>query len=171
MNTKSEELREKARRLTEKAEESFERSDTDGFLSQWANNLSARKALVEAEIEDAGGLGKIACIVDADDRIAPVRPIETKFGQKFARFEDFQAANDRGGQVVEWLTASRLEKAGYRRAFCLRPAKAEIVGSDAATCYPMAVPSDDLLIDPEARVVVVFEKDAEGEIVEREVAR
>jgi len=45
--------REKAAKYQKRVEDSFERSDTDGFLSQWANGLHARLEERLAEIEEA----------------------------------------------------------------------------------------------------------------------
>jgi len=42
--------REKVAECHQWAEESFERSDTDGFLSQWASGITARLHEVRAEI-------------------------------------------------------------------------------------------------------------------------
>lgn len=47
-------------------EASFQRCDTDGFLSQWANGLTARKEEAEAEILENGGHALIAVLVDRE---------------------------------------------------------------------------------------------------------
>lgn len=49
------EHRELAQKADERVAESIERSDTDGFLSQWANGLTAQKHRLLADIAEAGG--------------------------------------------------------------------------------------------------------------------
>ncbi len=154
--SKSEALRIEADQHDRDAQESFERCDTDGFLSQWASGITGERKRLQASILENDGMAEIACLVDADDRIAPARWIETRFGGCYALFEDFDSANSRSGQIVEWLSDAKMERLGYRRALCLRPAKAEIVGSDALNCRAMAVPNDDLLVNPDAKVVAIF---------------
>lgn len=44
-----------AARMRDEARESFERCDTDGFLSQWSSNISASKAELQAHIIENGG--------------------------------------------------------------------------------------------------------------------
>jgi hypothetical protein len=52
----AEKLRQEAAQHETDAAESFERCDTDGFVSQWASGLSAQKARVQADIVEAGGV-------------------------------------------------------------------------------------------------------------------
>jgi hypothetical protein len=50
------ELRDKARNSNSQAQKSWERSDTDGFLSQWASTSMADKYNTEAALAERGGL-------------------------------------------------------------------------------------------------------------------
>lgn len=63
-------LREKAARHEQEAYDSFERSDTDGFLSQWASGLSAQKARLEADLLEAGGLMETTALFNLDGTVA-----------------------------------------------------------------------------------------------------
>ena len=171
MNSKAKELRARATASDREAERSFERCDTDGFVSQWAHGLSADRDRLEAEIVENGGMAEIACVVDADDRIVPVRWIKTRFGGCNARFADFDSANSRSGQIVEWLSDAKMERLGYRAALCLRPARAALVGTNSTNVRPVAVAADGVRVDPEAQVVVVFGRDDEGNLTERRIER
>jgi len=62
-------LRAEAQRCREQAEESFQRSDTDGFLSQWALGLSAQKADRQAEIVEAGGVSTFVGLYQGTRRV------------------------------------------------------------------------------------------------------
>jgi hypothetical protein len=78
------ELREQAARARQQEQESFDRCDTDGFLSQWASSITAAEKDREADLANRGGLvisealmdvdsGQIvcACITIEPDRFAP----------------------------------------------------------------------------------------------------
>jgi len=51
---KANKLREESDRAHQASQESWERSDTDGFLSQWALDITAREKVREAELYDQG---------------------------------------------------------------------------------------------------------------------
>lgn len=53
MNT-AQQYRESAAGHIQAERESFERCDTDGFMSQWAHNVMARVAQVKADIVENG---------------------------------------------------------------------------------------------------------------------
>jgi hypothetical protein len=94
------------------ARESWERSDTDGFLSQWADGLNARLCDTRAEIADNGGqaVWKRYALADAatGELIEDARVVNTRYGTKY-----------RIDRTDEWLPyrpkrESTLGKRGYR---------------------------------------------------------
>ena len=157
MTKTSESLRADANRLDREAVESFERCDTDGFLSQWAKGITAEKKRMEADLLENDGLAEIACLVDDRGEILPAVYLPTRYGRCYALFVSFDAANANGGEIVEWLGNGKIRERGYRNAFALRKAKVKIVGSDAVNCRPVYVPADDLRVNPEAEVVTIFD--------------
>ncbi|MFE0101137.1 hypothetical protein [Streptomyces sp. NPDC059009] len=50
-----------------KAQESYERSDTDGFVSQWAHGVMAAEREVQAEVDENGGVWDFRAIFTAAD--------------------------------------------------------------------------------------------------------
>ena len=52
MTTKADELRQQAKEAHQRSIDPFERCDTDGFLSQWASDCSARLLLEEADLAE-----------------------------------------------------------------------------------------------------------------------
>jgi hypothetical protein len=58
-------LRAEAAAAERRREESFDRCDTDGFLSQWANGIDAQLKRANADILDNGGLAEFPCLLDA----------------------------------------------------------------------------------------------------------
>lgn len=84
-NKTAEDLRQEAARADKDASDSFARSDTDGFLSQWASNITARLKRRQADIVDAGGVATFPGLFDAatGERIR-AKLITTQYGDAFA---------------------------------------------------------------------------------------
>lgn len=78
----SEDFRKEAAAADKSAADSFERSDTDGFLSQWASGLTAQLARLKAEIIDDGGTAIFAGLFEGDRRVS-AKMIKTKFGSSW----------------------------------------------------------------------------------------
>lgn len=110
MTTRGEELRQEAVELRASARESFERCDTDGFLSQWADGINARLAEAKADIADAGGTALFArwILLNAAGEELDARRVETRYGVKW-----------RIDSTDEWLTWGS-ERAAKRRGYEVR---------------------------------------------------
>lgn len=52
------------------AAESFDRCDTDGFLSQWAHGITAQKLRAQADLNEAGGMIEVPALFNLDGTIA-----------------------------------------------------------------------------------------------------
>ena len=92
-------------------EASWERSDTDGFLSQWAGGLNAQLADRKATIAEQGGMGRFRRVrlerLDGS-LVEDARVVETRYGTKW-----------RVESTDQWLPyqpkrESTLGKRGYR---------------------------------------------------------
>ncbi len=74
-----------AAKHTRDADESFDRCDTDGFVSQWASGINARVAQANARIAANGGTATfwrfVALDADTLERL-PFRRANTRFGFK-----------------------------------------------------------------------------------------
>lgn len=68
MNTQktAAELRESAAHEDQLAADSFERSDTDGFLTQWAHGITADRDRLQANIVENGGVWRLLALFDAE---------------------------------------------------------------------------------------------------------
>jgi hypothetical protein len=134
MGTASE-LREQAAACRAEAAASFERCDTDGFLSQWASGITARLKDTQAEIAEAGGTAVFArWELQKDGRRVLTRKVSTRYGEKW-----------RIDETDEWITYGS-ERAAKRRGYEMgevierAEAGACIAGSGtglsgAASCY------------------------------------
>lgn len=62
-------LEAEARKCHQDAEDSFQRCDTDGFLSQWAAGISARLYETKAQILRTGGYSQFRVLCNADGEV------------------------------------------------------------------------------------------------------
>jgi hypothetical protein len=115
-------LRAEAAKCDERAAESFERCDTDGFVSQWSDGLNAQKLRTEADIADAGGLWTFARtrLVRLDGTETDAREVKTRYGYRW-----------RLDSTDEWLPVhpareSTLARRGYREVEEVEVAEAKV---------------------------------------------
>jgi hypothetical protein len=71
--------RDEARRARQREEESFQRSDTDGCVSQWCLGFTAREADARAEILENHGTSLFCGLYEGFRRVK-AKQIETEFG-------------------------------------------------------------------------------------------
>lgn len=91
-------------------EESFERCDTDGFLSQWAHDQLARKNRLLANLARNDGRVFVAVYVDPETgETIPARAIRTKYGTRVAVFASWSDCCSRSGEIVEWLSRKKAD--------------------------------------------------------------
>lgn len=72
--------REEARRAREERAASWERCDTDGFLSQWASGVMADRYDHLAEIAENGGTIETVALFDLEGRYIDARHVEGRYG-------------------------------------------------------------------------------------------
>lgn len=91
--------------------ESFERSDTDGFLSQWASSITGQEHNAWADLLDNGGTVEVRALFLTDGRIASTHEKEGDYGY-------YWILNDEAAKVVgkRFLSDSNARKAQTRRA-------------------------------------------------------
>lgn len=125
--------RELARRAEQTAQESWDRSDTDGFASQWANSLSAQKHRLQAEIDDNGGMAEFPALADLNGDLIPAKLVSTRYGSAWGVLSDPDDPNSNfTGFVNESRTstpekrAAALAKKGYKVVTVKAPAKADL---------------------------------------------
>lgn len=76
----ADEWRATMRRHHSDAADSFERCDTDGFLSQWASGVNAAHAETCAELADANGRATFPALFDLNGNHVPARQVPTRYG-------------------------------------------------------------------------------------------
>lgn len=117
------------KRSLELREESWERSDTDGFLSQWAHGITANEAHFAAKIASRGGVDLFPGLYERETgKRAPAIILSGEHGQYFAFCDpDTGKIN---GRFLSWSDTPRGRL--YREGFVIlgewAPAKATIRG-------------------------------------------
>lgn len=71
-----------------KEEESFQRCDTDGFVSQFCHGLTAREYELCATLAEQGGVHEFAALYDLAGRRVRAKLIEGKYGLCWALCDD-----------------------------------------------------------------------------------
>lgn len=129
-NTESKRLQAEAAESRRKEAESFDRCDTDGFLSQWAHGITARLADARADIIEAGGVARFTGLYQGTRRVK-ARIIATHFGYSWLLHEDEQELwAARGKPFLPVGKRSRVLKAhGLAEKPEMAPADARISGS------------------------------------------
>lgn len=128
--------REQAALARQNAADSWDRSDTDGFVSQWASGINARVHDANARIAENGGTAEFAALADLDGNLVPAKLISTRYGMSWGVLSD---PEDPHSSFTGWVNTSKsddvakqkayLEKKGYKEVRVLAPAKATIIAS------------------------------------------
>ena len=146
--TTSEALRAEAGRHDQEAADSFDRCDTDGFVSQWAHGITGQKLRAQADIEDNGGYAAFPALYDLDGNRVPAKLIDGKYGLCWALITP--GTDTFTGQFVKAFPKreATMTGKGYREGHELAPARAVIAGSGtglsgAASCYVRTIRTDD----------------------------
>lgn len=98
-----------ARDRAQSAIDSFDRCDTDGFLSQWASNSMATHYRVAAELCDTQGLAEHPALFDLDGNLVSTRMIDGTYGAAWVTTDAHVAAGGR-----RFVNPSRAAKAQTR---------------------------------------------------------
>ena len=103
------------------ADESFDRCDTDGFLSQWASGQMSRLYEAIAELAEAGGEWELPVLTDLEGNEIPnSKIVRTRFGTKWL-------VTDEKDNAVVWLPfrpakKSTLGNKGYAETTAIKQA-------------------------------------------------
>lgn len=93
------------------AQESWDRSDTDGFLSQWASGLTAQEHLAWADLLDNGGKTRMRVLMNLDGTVASTHLHYGQYGPSWVLNDDAAA---RFGK--RFVNESEAASAARRRA-------------------------------------------------------
>lgn len=108
--TTAEEWRAKAAAAENNAAESFERCDTDGFVTQWASGVTASQYRLQAEITENGGW-ELQALFDLDGNLLAAKELETAYGWSWGILEN----DDPSSRIVKWFNPSKAATPEKRR--------------------------------------------------------
>lgn len=122
----AEDYRAEAAAAERQAAESFDRCDTDGFMSQWASGLTAEVARANARIVEAGGTAEFPALFDLDGNLVAAKLIDGRYGAVWGLLAD----DDPGSEITDWVSAfpkraTTIERKGYREGVVSAPAGAK----------------------------------------------
>lgn len=116
--------------------ESWERSDTDGFLSQWSHGLHDALYQTQAEICRNGGKAQFRVLMDLDGNEVPSKLIDTKYGIAYALLDEHNKFT--GKFVNPCISEKALAKKGFKIGEVWKPAWAKLTGRGrglSGTCW------------------------------------
>ena len=135
MNTKTAaDYRAMASEELRKADDSFDRCDIDGFVTQAAHGLMAREYQLQAQIEEHRGRWPMKALFDLEGNLVAAKLIKTQYGEAWGILEN----DDPRSRIVKWVNPSQaslgktrvanMAKKGYKVGYVLVPAKATLGG-------------------------------------------
>jgi hypothetical protein len=110
----AEDCRAEARRCRERSAESWERSDTDGFLSQKANDVNAQVYEIQADLIERGGVAIFPALFDLEGNQVPAIRELNQYDNWSWRLLDPDAPNTR--RTLGWFHESNARKPGAARS-------------------------------------------------------
>lgn len=146
-------LREKARQKERDAIESFERCDTDGFISQWSSGLTAARLYREAQLIEDGGLACFPALFDLNGNYVPAKLIEGKYGECWALLDE--TGTFTGVFINAWpARRATIANKGFLEGVVKRPARVKVMSGKGgmATAY-VGVYATDTPLDAPAEIV------------------
>lgn len=108
----AEEWRAEAKRSTKASSDSFDRCDTDGYLSQWAHNTMAFRYGACAQVAEDGGTMIVTALFKDGEMVPGARNVDGRYGWSWVY-------DDENGRAV-WLSESKAQTAAKRRAYFMR---------------------------------------------------
>lgn len=120
-------LRQRAEESRRREEESFQRCDTDGFVSQWCHSITANDADRSAELADQANLSVFKVLVDVETGEVVGNTIHI-FESRFHYGNEYKwAVRRNGAEKAQWVTDYKRESnyaaKGLKTAWMVAPAK------------------------------------------------
>lgn len=99
-----------AKRSAKNASDSWERSDTDGSVTQWASGIMAEHHRMEADLIKKGGKAEFSALFDKDGNMVPAKrvnmPDRFNPGRTKTAWGVLSDPNDPSSPVKEWINES-----------------------------------------------------------------
>jgi hypothetical protein len=126
----ADQYREMARDARRRSAESWDRSGTDGYLSQWASDSVAREYDLAADLAEAGWVAEFPALFDLEGNLVAAKlvEVENRYGpgkvSKWIVLEN----DDPRSRAMQWITAfptrkSTMTRKGYTEGYVKAPAQ------------------------------------------------
>lgn len=102
----------KARAAAQAAQDSFERSDTDGALTQWGHSKMSDLESARARLAENGGKSVFPALFDLEGNLVPAKLVRTQYGQSWALLAD---ADDASSEFVGFFSPSKAQDEARER--------------------------------------------------------
>jgi hypothetical protein len=137
------ELRTSAKLARQRRQESIERSGvSDGFLSQWAHDVTDREDSLKAALLERGGHDVFEGLYRRSDGVrVRAKLIEGRYGWCWAFCDAQDNFTGRFLSDSKGTPRSKLYKLGFEKRDELAPARVKLVG-DRCSCTPCVVRAD-----------------------------
>lgn len=148
------EWRQMAKESRKNSADSFERSDTDGFMSQWASDTMAREYESKAKLAEQDGYWNFQALFDLEGNRIYAQYVETQYGWSWRVFDP----NTEDKATTGWLNESNARKASTRTAnnakkgFTIGLVRAEAYAFSSGNGYNIGIsfaPRDRYMLDAE----------------------
>lgn len=103
---------EQARQCYARQQESYDRCDTDGFLSQWAAGQMANRYHHLARLARQGWSWDYHALFDLEGNLVPAKYLETRYGWSWALL----ASDDPDSRIIGWFNESSAQDPKRARA-------------------------------------------------------
>lgn len=147
------EWRELAAQSRRESYDSFERCDTDGFVTQWASDITAREYEAKAKLAENDGWGRFVTVFDLDGNKLDATQCKTQWGYtwRIGRGDNVQWFNESSAQDPERRKKANAKK-GYAIGYVEAPAYVTIGGggsgfSGMASAHVVIRPKDSDLTE------------------------
>lgn len=147
--------------------ESWERSDTDGFISQWAHQMGEGENHLKARLAEQNGMTETDALFDLDGNLIPTVHGYGEYGAYFLIL-DAEGNKDTTQGRNGFFSPSKAQNAdvarknnaakGFYVGTVRVAATTKIVGggkglAGAATCYPAIVPASQMVTADTAEII------------------
>jgi hypothetical protein len=135
MEMTAEQHRQAASDANRREQESWDRCDTDGFVSQFAHGLNAQEHILQAEILEAGGVAQFPGLYQGERRVKAQLIQKPAYGAPWRKESIWMLENsevsefDRRFIPADFTGKGRIQKQlGLKQRWETAPAKAKIIG-------------------------------------------
>lgn len=138
---------EAAKKSRQRVSESWDRSDTDGFMSQWAGDLTAQMYELQAKILDEGGTAEFPALFDLSGELVAAKLVSVYDSYKFRHVSKWAilSSDDPDSEIIKWVKLSEAQdeerriannaKKGYYEGTVIAPAAADMAGANKTSVY------------------------------------